>query len=82
MVGMTGEDFQEESWRYWSHSLIIIARMVATAAIPVAAITVRGRGFDRAGGGGSSGEACEEVSEPISGVSGGETADNRETGVF
>jgi len=48
MVGMTGADFQQESSRYCSHSLIIIARMAETAAIPAAAIAVRGKGFNRA----------------------------------
>jgi len=79
---MTGAVFQQDSSRYCSHSLIIIARMAATAAVPTAAITVRGRGFNRAKRGESSGGACEEVFEPISGVSGGETADKSDAGVF
>ena len=75
---MTGADFQQESSRYCSHILIIVARMAATAA----AITVRGRGFNRAKRGESSGGACKQVSEPISGVSGGETADESAGWVF
>ena len=78
---MTGADFQEESSRYCSHSLIIMARMTARAAIPAAAIAVRRKGFSRAKRGEPSGGFCE-VSVPISGVSGGETVDKSGGWVF
>jgi len=72
---MAGADFQQESSRYCSHCPIMIARMAAAAAIPAEVIAVRGKGFGRAREGESSDGACEEISELVLGVSGGETAD-------
>jgi len=65
-----------------SHRRIVIARMAAAVAIPATTIAVRGIGFGRAGGGESSGGACEEISELVSGVSKGETADVSAAWVF
>ena len=42
---MMGVDFKQESWRYFSNSLIEIARMAVAAAILAALIAVCGRGW-------------------------------------
>ena len=39
-IGMIGVDFKQESWRYFSNSLIEIARMAVAAAILAALIAV------------------------------------------
>jgi len=73
-VGMTGADCQE-SGRSCSHSLIAIARIAAAAAIPAAAIAMRGTGLGGAKGGEQTGGDCGGISGLVSGVSGGEMAD-------
>lgn len=52
----------------------MIAKMATTTAILAAAITVGGTEFSRAKGAKTSGGACEEISELVSGVE-GEAAD-------
>lgn len=55
MVGMRGEDVQQESSRYDSNHLMTIAKLAAAAVIPTAAMAVQGAGFGRAKEGESSG---------------------------
>ena len=61
---------------------MVIARMAAAAAIPAAARAIRGIGFGRAKGEELSGGGCGEISGLVSGVSGGETADESFGPVF
>lgn len=61
MVGMTGANVQHGSSRYYSHRLMVIARMAAAAAIPAAAVAVFDTGFGRIKGGEPGGGACEEI---------------------
>lgn len=80
MVGWYGEaNFQQESSRYHSRCLILIVKVAAAASI---AIQVQEAGFGGAKGGGSSGGGCVEISELVSGLSGGETADESAGWVF
>ena len=44
-VRYDGGDCQQESSRYFSHSLSEIARMALAPALPAAAMAVRGRGW-------------------------------------
>lgn len=79
MGGIAGADSQQESWGYYSHSLIVMSRIAASPAAPIA---VRGKAFGRGKAGWSSGGARREISGLVSGMGGGEAADESAALVF